>query len=44
MMKIAWLVWYNLEDKQAGERPEFWTVEPDSWRTFTRIVYCEVSE
>jgi hypothetical protein len=38
-MKIGWLVYDGYSSK-----PEFWTTEPDSWLTFTRIVYCEVIE
>jgi len=41
-MKIAWLVWYDIDDKIAGKTPEFWTTEPDSWRTYIQIVYAEI--
>lgn len=41
-MKIGWLVWFDTESKDAGDKPEFWTTEPDSWRVSVQIVYTEV--
>jgi len=41
-MKIAWLVWYDQAEKDAGEKPEFWTTEPDGWRCFVQIIYSEI--
>jgi len=42
MMKIGWLVWWDSDSRNAGDKPEFWTHEPESWRPSIRIVYCEV--
>jgi hypothetical protein len=41
-MKIGWLVWDDWDSKNAGDKPEFWTTEPDSWRCSVQIVYAEV--
>lgn len=41
-MKIAWLVWDDLDSKEAGDKPEFWTQYPGEWRVFVQIVYAEV--
>ena len=41
-MKLAWLVWYDLASKVSGEKPEFWTEQPDSWRFFVQVAYCEI--
>lgn len=41
-MKLAWLVWDFIEDKDAGLAPELWTTEPECWRVYVQIVYAEV--
>ena len=43
-MKLAWLVWYDEIEKERGEKPEFWTKEPEGWRCYVQIVYCEVTK
>lgn len=43
-MKIGWLVWYDLHDKENSAVPEFWTQDPGEWRCSVQIVYTEVLE
>lgn len=40
-MKIGWLVWTDSDT----EHPEFWTVEPESWRgRIVQIVYAVIDD
>lgn len=41
-MKLAWLVWFDEESRDAGERPEVWLTQPDGWRCSIQIVYAEI--
>jgi hypothetical protein len=42
-MKIGWLVWRDLEDKEAGGKPELWIEEPPSYcSVVVQIVYSEI--
>lgn len=41
-MKLGWLVWYDDESKAAGDKPEFWITEPNSWQTYILIAYAEI--
>lgn len=40
-MKIGWLVWSDSDT----EHPEFWTIEPESWRgRIVQIVYAIIED